>query len=253
MATISEETAWGILEKYTEECLQIDFATLIALYATGSLPGGYYRPGQSDIDAVLIVKNGSEHIWGNSEDLSKPLEELNRRYLERYKIPKDFGPFPLQERELFPPYDPEDDVLTMEIARLKLQGKPIHGQFDLDSVPMPTSNDFLVGAQRFEEWWQDEFSKATLPEAMSPTACVNTTLMHLSRFLRIKKGVIELNKRKVVSSYLNNEPPFVNKEVFRLIGAFLDGKPHTEAETELLRSFARELRLKMNAHLGIVV
>jgi len=253
MATISEETAWCILEKYTNECLQIDSATLIALYATGSLPGGYYRPGQSDIDAVLIVKNGSEQIWGSSEEPGEPLEELNRCYLEKFSIPKDFSPFPLQERELLPPYDPKNDVLTEEIARLKLQGKPVYGLFDLDAVPMPTPNDFLVGAQRFEEWWRDEFSKSTPPEAMSPTACVNTVLMHLSRFLRIKRGIIELNKRKMVSEYLDNEPPFVNREALRLIGTFLKGQSHIEAEIELLRGFTSELRRQMNAYLGIVV
>jgi hypothetical protein len=120
MSTIDEDRAWSILHKYAADCPRIDSSTLVALYATGSLAGGYYRPGHSDIDAVLIIENGSEHIWGNSEEPSKSLSELNRCYFRTYRIPKDFGPFPLQERELFPPYDPGADVLTLEIARLKL-------------------------------------------------------------------------------------------------------------------------------------
>jgi hypothetical protein len=250
---LTEDAAWDILHRYAEDCLEIDSSTLMALYATGSLPGGYYRPGQSDIDAVLIIEEGSEHIWGTNEEPCKPLKELNRRYLERYKIPKDFGPFPLQERELFPPYDPEEDVLTLEIARLKIQGKPVYGQYDLGSVPMPTAKDFLVGAQRFEEWWRDEFSKTTPPEVMSPTACVNTILMYLSRFLRIKRGILEFNKRKVVPAYLESDPPFVNAEVFRLVEASLASDILTESDGELLRGYVVALRLKMNAHLGIVV
>ena len=253
MSTIDEETAWDILHKYAKDCLKIDSSTLIALHATGSLPGGYYRPGQSDIDAALIAENGSEHIWGNSEEPGKSLQELNRCYLERYRIPKDFGPFPLQERELFPPYNPKVDVLTLEIARLKLQGKLVYGEFDLDVVPMPTAKDFLVGAQRFEEWWRDEFSKTTPLEVMSSTACVNTILMHLARFLRIKKGIIEFNKRKVVSTYLDNEPPFVNPEVFFGVEASLESQDPTEEGAKLLRSYVGELRPKMNAYLGIVV
>ena len=240
-STINEETAWNILQKYTKDCLEIDSFTLIVLYATGSLPGGYYRPDQSDIDAVLIIGNGSEHIWGNSEEPNKSLKELNRCYLERYKIPKDFGPFPLQERELFPPYNPKDDVLTLEIARLKLQGKPVYGEFDLDAVPMPTAKDFLIGAQHFEAWWRDEFSKTTPLEVMSPTACVNTNLMHLSRFLRIKKGIIEFNKRKVVSTYLDNEPPFVNNEAFCLVEASLESQ-NSKQGAKLLGSYVGELR-----------
>lgn len=253
MSIIDERDAWEILRQYAKDCLKIDSDTLIGLYATGSLPGGYYRPGQSDIDAALIVKNGSEHLWGNSEKASKSLGELNRRYLNRYKIPKDFGPFPLQERELLPPYDPEADVLPLEIARLKIQGKPVYGQFDLDAVPMPTARDFLVGAQRFEEWWRDEFSKTTPPESMSPTGCVNTILIHLGRFLRINKGIIEFNKRKVVPTYLDNDPPFANNKVFCLVEACLAARTLTEADAELLRSYVGKLRSKMNPYLGMVV
>jgi hypothetical protein len=253
MPTINEEMAWSILQKYAQDCLEIDSSTLIALFAIGSLPGGYYRPGQSDIDAVLIIENGSEHIWGSSEEPSKSLKELNRCYLERYKIPKDFGPFPLQEKELFPPYNPKDDVLTLEITRLKLQGKPVYGEVDLDAIPMPTAKDFQVGAQRFEEWWRDEFSKTTPLEVMSPTACVNTILMHLIRFLWITKGILEFNKRNVVPAYLDNEPPFVNREVFDLVKASLEGKNLPEEGTKLLRNYVKELRPKMNAYLGIVV
>ncbi len=106
MAMIDEATGWAILDRYVGDCLRIDAASLLAIFAIGSLPGGYYRPGQSDIDAVLIVQNGSESVWGNSETASPRLHELNERYLQSYQIPKDFGPFPLQPRELNPPYDP---------------------------------------------------------------------------------------------------------------------------------------------------
>ena len=122
MTVINERAAWKIVAEYVEDCLRIDCHSLLAIYVIGSLSGGYYRPGQSDIDAVLIVRTGSRSVWGDTDKPSKALQDLNRRYLERYVIPKDFGPFALQERELFPPYDPEK-CLTCEIARLKLQGK----------------------------------------------------------------------------------------------------------------------------------
>jgi len=217
MEIISEEAAWNILQKYTEDCREIDSSSLIAIFATGSLSGGYYRPGQSDIDAVLIVRNGAEHIWGNSEKPSKPMEELNRQYLETYQIPKDFGPFPLQESELLPPYHLENDLLPLEITRLKIQGKLIYGYFNLDEVPMPSTEDLFVGASHFEEWWRDQFWTVTKDEEMSPEACINTILIHLSRFLQIKRGVIEFNKLKVVSAYLDNEPPFINNKAFQLV------------------------------------
>lgn len=252
MSIIDENTAWEILQRYARDCLQIDSCNLLAIYAIGSLAGGYYRPGQSDIDAVLIVQNGSEGIWGTGDKPSKPLEELNHRYLEIYQIPKDFGPFPVQEDELFPPYDPEKE-LTSEIARLKLQGKPVYGDFPLETIPMPTPDDFLRDVQHFEEWWRDKFSKSMPPEKMSPHACVNTILMHLSRFLLIKRGIIEFNKYELIGGYLENDPPFVNSEILHLVEKILSFGQTSKAENEHLRQYTGILRVQMNAHLGISI
>jgi hypothetical protein len=143
--------------------------------------------------------------------------------------------------------------LTLEIARLKLQGKCVYGSFDLESVPMPTPQDFLRDAQRFEEWWRDEFSKEHPLETMSPAACVNTILMHLGRFLRIKRDVIEFNKRRLIRKYLENNPPFVNDNMFRLVEDFLNFHSLSEAENEQLKQYTRWLRTQMNNHLGISV
>jgi len=78
MGIIGENKAWRILDAYVEDCLAIDSETLLAPYAVGSLGGGYYRPGQNDIDAVLIVRDGSENIWGTSETVSPALRALNQ-------------------------------------------------------------------------------------------------------------------------------------------------------------------------------
>jgi hypothetical protein len=251
MTVIDEEHAWGILLHYTGDCLKIDSDSLLAVYATGSLPGGYYRPGQSDIDAVLIVKDGAQNIWGDSETPSDRLAALNRTYLARYKIPKDFGPFPLGKSKLLPPYDPDDDLLPMEIARLKIQGKLVYGNFKLDKVPMPTSSDFLIGAKHFEAWWDQEFSVTTSLKSMSTTACINTILIHLSRFLIIERDIFEFNKRKIISSYLASKPPLVNQDVFSLAQAHLQGQALTGAEAEIIRRYTRKLRLAMNELMGI--
>jgi len=118
---------------------------------------------------------------------------------------------------------------------------------------MPTAEDFLAGIQRFEEWYRDEFSMTNPTEAMSQVAYINTILIHLSRFLIIKRGLIEFDKRKIVSTYLDNEPPFVNKEAFDLVMDYIASRTLTEAETEIRKGYVKELRSKMNAHLGIAV
>jgi len=65
--------------------------------------------------------------------------------------------------------------------------------------------------------------------------------------------LIEFDKRKIVSTYLDNEPPFVNKEAFDLVMDYIASRTLTEAETEIRKGYVKELRSKMNAHLGIAV
>jgi hypothetical protein len=248
---IDENTAWVILDRYVQDCLKIDRDSLLAVYATGSLGGGYYRPGQSDIDAALIVRDGSQDVWGNLDTASKPLETLNQAYKERYDIPKDFGPFALQEHELHPPYSTDSDVLALEIARLKVQGVCVYGSYNLDAVPIPTAEDFRQDARRFERWWQDEFDKSNPIETFSQAACVNSILMLLGHYLRIERGVIEFNKRLLIARYLENDPPFVDEEAFRLVEDSLASCALSEKELERLRQAVRSLRAQMNAYLRI--
>ena len=117
---------------------------------------------------------------------------------------------------------------------------------------MPTSADFLTAAQRFEAWWSAEFAKSTPLEVMSPTACVNTILIHLSRFLQIKKNIIEFNKHKIIPTYLAHQPPYMQPAAFACVETLLAGGDSTPAYTELLRGCVAELRSCMNTHLGIV-
>ena len=248
---IDEPAAWAILDRYVQDCLKIDRESLLAVYATGSLGGGYYRPGQSDIDAALIVREGTEDIWGDLDTASERLQTLNGAYKERYRIPKDFGPFALQEQALYPPYSDRWDVLALEIARLKEQGVCVYGGYDLDAVPMPTAEDFRQDAQRFERWLRKEFFKSHPIETFSEAACVNTILMYLGRYLRIERGVLEFNKRLLIARYLENDPPFVDEETFGLVGVILSSYRLTEVEVDRLRDTTARLRAFMNAYLGI--
>ena len=111
MSVISEKQAWDISELYVQDLLIIGSDSLLAVYAIGSLGGGYYRPGQSDVDAVLLIEDGSERCWGTGNEPNEALKQLNKTYLETYEIPKDFGPFSVQESQLLPPYDPEDELV----------------------------------------------------------------------------------------------------------------------------------------------
>ena len=247
---IDETSAWSILEEYVQDCLSIDRHSLLAVYAIGSLSAGYYRPGRSDIDAMLIVQDGSEGIWGSIDEPSPRLAKLNREYLERYKIPKDFGPFPIQEGELMPPYTPERE-LAEEVARLKLQGRCVFGEVDINSVPMPTPSDFLRDARHFEEWWEEEFVKTTPIGTLSAAGCTNTLLMHLRRFLAIKRGSVEFDKRKIVQAYLDSDPPFSDKHDLELVQTVVTTGRCTSEELDCLREYTSSFRSQMNGYLGV--
>jgi len=250
MAIIDEATAWRILRLYSAECRRIEPGSLVAVYATGSLPAGYYRPGQSDIDAVLIVRDGSEGVWGNSDTPCEKLAALNQEYRQRYDIPRDFGPFPLQPHELYPPYDCSKE-LTLEIARLKLQGRLAWGAFPLDDVPMPAEEDYLRDFRHFEEYWESDFSKKTPIERLSATQCVNTILMHLQRYLIIEKGIIEFDKRRTVPLYEASQAPFISKPALDVVQRHLETGTISEEETDLLRQYLTDLRYNMNGLLGL--
>jgi hypothetical protein len=247
---IDEANAWRILESYCAACAAVDSDSLMAIYAIGSLPAGYYRPGQSDIDAVLIVRDGSEGIWGNINASSERLAGLNAEYQRHYGIPKSFGPFPLEPHELHPPYD-ADKTLTLEIARLKVQGEIVYGDFSLEDVPMPTREDYLADFRRFEDYWDNDFSKKTPVERMTAVQCVNTILIHLHRYLIVEKGIIEFDKRRIVPSCTVRGTPFLYQPALDLVRRHLETGKVSEEETTNLRQYVSDLRHNMNALLGI--
>lgn len=230
--TIDEAAAWDILHRAIEELLAIDTASVLAVYAIGSLGGGYYRPGQSDIDAIFITQDGSTPIWGDHANPSPRLRELNQHYQETYGIGIDLGP--ALASKLFPPYDPVH-ISVQGIARLKVQGRCVHGSYDLECVPMPTLEDALQDAQRCETWWRDEYAPTHPIEQMGEIECVNIILNHLKRFLWIKRNIIEFDKRKVVALYLANDPPYVDDAALRLVEASLAGQRLTAEELGQLR------------------
>jgi hypothetical protein len=251
-AVILESKAWEILRSYAGDCAALDAGSLYAVYAIGSLGGGYYRPGQSDIDAVLIVQDAPNSYLLSGLEPSDELVRLNWFYARKYAVPKDFAPFPLPVSKLLPPYDPAEE-LAPEIARLKLQGVCVWGSFDLDKIPMPSPEDARLYVQHFEVWWRDEYSKIRSIESLTAVECLNTILMHLQRFLWIERGLIEFNKLKLINAYLANDPPFNDQSAFDIVEYYLAAGKVSEAETACLRQCLPLLRDVINSNMGILL
>ena len=136
---------------------------------------------------------------------------------------------------------------------MKLQGKCVYGGIDLDAVPMPSESDYLQHIQHFEEWTRDRFMASASFDTLSARGCVNTLMMHLHRFLWIKRGIVEFDKRKLATLYLAHDPPFVDRRLLDLGERSLDGETLAEEIVPELRQRTEHLRIRMNDCLGIVL
>ena len=151
-SAITEAKAMEIVGEFLDEIRREDNGTL-ALYLIGSLGGGYYRPGQSDIDTVIIVSDDAAITQAR-------MDEIAKKYWQSYEIPKGFGSIMIRLSELAPPYiksEIEEFEFTVEIARLKTQGKAIFGGIDLNDIQMPSREDFIKDALIMEKWFAKEF------------------------------------------------------------------------------------------------
>jgi hypothetical protein len=208
---ISEDEALFIVHEFLTEILNAE-KSILTLYVIGSLGGGYYRPGQSDIDTVIIVRDDV----GISQ---KQMDKIAEKYHKKYNVPKGFGSVMIRESELLPPYvksEIEEFEFTIEIARHKTQGKAIYGSIKIDAIKMPTKEDFIKDALIMEHWFGKEFGYPMF-DKLHLTGCLNCILGCLRRYLIIEKNIFEFNKFKTIEIYKLNNPPIINDKAFEFI------------------------------------
>ena len=228
MEHIELERAIGISKAFAEEIAAM-YPDLLAVYAIGSIGGGYYRPGQSDIDTVVIMSCSRAQAY----ERTSAIEAVADRYWKQYSIPKGFGAVVMGTEQLKPPYIAEEE-LVMEIIRLKAQHMLIYGAFDLDSIPMPDRAAIIDAENAFEDWRASE--GITPPEKMTRQMTVNSILILLKRWLLLEKGIVEFNKFNVVSRYLKNDPPFINERYLNAVNEYIHGG---EISNELLYEMSK--------------
>ena len=231
-AVISEGRALEIVHEFLNEILN-DYNDILALYIIGSLDGGYYRPGQSDIDTLIIVNN-------EATVTQEQMDEVAEKYELKYSVPKGFGAVVIRLEDLFPPYDNYE--YTEEVARLKMQGKVMYGKINLEDIKMPSTADFIEDALAKEKWL-DEKDGEELFYKFPIRGCVNIIVSYLSRYTMIKAGVFEFNKFKKIETYMRHDPLMVNESVFDFIQKQLRGEVQgDEADLDMLRNFGTQLR-----------
>ena len=241
---ITEAKAIEIVNEFLDEICRED-SDILALYLIGSLGGGYYRPGQSDIDTVIIVRD-------DAAITQKRIDEIANIYWKSYEIPKGFGSIMIRLAEFSPPYtksEVEEFEFTVEIARLKTQSKAVFGEINLDDIKMPSKEDFIKDAIIMEKWFAKEFGYPMF-DKLQITGCVNTILGCLRRYLMIKKGIFEFNKFLTIKTYMRHEPPIVNEPVFEFIHKKLkDEVAGSDDDLRMLRECGTQFRDYFNKRL----
>ena len=228
---ISYEKAIDITKQFAKNVKDLLKDKLLAVFAIGSLGSDYYRPGQSDIDTIIITCFKREELKIYRKDIRK----LADCYHEKYNVPKGFGAILLAEEQLYPPYIAEEELI-LEIYRLKLQSKLIYGEYDIHKIPNPSKKDIIEDAIAFENWRQEEHKNNPDFKIDNNIMLVNSTLMMLKRYLMIKWDIIEFNKFKVIDLYMKNNPPYVDEELFEFIEKSLHSEDY-EVDEDTFKKF----------------
>ena len=230
---ITYEQAINIAFEFAKELKDILKDKLLAVFAIGSLGSDYYRPGQSDIDTIIITNLKREELKLYKKDIRK----LADSYQEKYNVPKGFGAILLAEEQLYPPYIAEEE-LVLEIYRIKLQSKLIYGNYDITKILNPSKDAIIEDARAFEKWRQEEHKNNPDFKINNNIMLVNSTLMMLKRYLMIKCDIMEFNKFKVVSLYMKNNPPYVDEELFEFIEKSLHNEDY-EIDNKTFEKFVQ--------------
>lgn len=235
---LTEQQAWHILEAYAHEVFQLGSPDLLAVFTIGSLAGGYYRPGQSDLDAVLVLRDGSDI------PSSPDLVSINRKYEETYAHQTGFESIPVFEGIFI---SRSDDGLLFNPqlnARMKLQSCLLAGNYDLDSIPMPTRQDWRIDVSRLEADWQAAGGDAQLLR-MGAKSIANHALMRMRQYLVLCCERICFNKFNLVEIYIEQNLLYRDKSKLRLLWKQLDGQTLDEADVSELRKLCLRMHKKV--------
>ncbi len=232
-APVGVQRAWQIVTDYALEVEKIEPASLVAVYAIGSLPGGYYRAGQSDLDVALIVRDGSDATW---ESAGSEFATLNQKYQALCGDGTGFEGFPVVENRLYPAHAGGLLPMPQLNARLKLQSRLLYGSYDLEWIPMPTKADWIADAIRLNTAWQADGGDTQL-NRMGASALVSHGLLLMRQYLALREGRICFNKLELVDYYLKCDPSASDRPSFETLKHHLEGRTLAEEELETLRKW----------------
>jgi len=236
MSEAQRAAAWQELQDFARALQELHAPQIRAAFVIGSFPGGYFRPGQSDLDVVIILAGSpptDEHTCQQHQALRQAIKELASK-----GSPYEIEPMFVYEAEL--KRDPRSSLLPRAdfALRLLLQSQLLIGEFELRQVDQPLPQDFKIVLQRYLEYFQHRIIPDGIDQAPLP-ALVKHVLTLMRYALIICRQHVQYNKLAVLQDYLRLIPeiPLPNS-LQKAIEKSLQGEP---IGPDLAAAFRQEL------------
>ncbi|MEL7646369.1 MAG: hypothetical protein AAGU04_08920 [Anaerolineaceae bacterium] len=201
------EAAWNELAAFASSADALGLSETRAIFSIGSLPGGYFRPGQSDLDVLVLFQGApdAETNFTPAQQAEKVRLEALTAQAEPYEMELIF----LHESRL------QRDPLTGRFPyadfaqRLLSQSRLLWGAFDLDSLVLPGKEDFACAFRRYldyflknqggelERFWREGQIEELLKHA----------LVLMRTYLQVQRSLTEYDKTRLAQRYRASQAP----------------------------------------------
>lgn len=231
---LSEKAVWSLLEKIAERVCKANLPGFKAFFVIGSLAGGYYKPGQSDVDLMALFTG------------SRPAEDEYQRQAELLdslvgKMPEnlDIDILPSYESDLSINLDTGLYQNPDLVARLLSQSRQLAGAYDLSNLKMPGPRDFLAEYPSQLTWWQASYGPLeTCPASLQ----AKFLLLVLRSWLAVFHDQLIYNKTDLITAYKNANPSqALTPALENFLAEYLKAEPIQSGYEKELLSFCEQL------------
>lgn len=246
---MNEEQAWTLLHEFAREASSIDPPKIKAIIAIGSLPGGYYRQGQSDLDIVIIMADADQASGFAKTNFLTAIRETISKFQSCCDEETKLEAILVSESDLNATND-EGFLLNPQLnARLKVQGHILFGGYDLGLVPMPSPSDLLNEFRQNET--RDMSDGETQDKQHDPNGLIKYVFYLIRSYLSIVHSVFDFNKLTLLDTYKKHTPLYEDETFFELINKSLTGEQLDPQKIAELNTHVNNLRLKITSQLRL--
>ncbi|MFC1714718.1 nucleotidyltransferase domain-containing protein [Candidatus Poribacteria bacterium] len=197
IANMDHEQAWKTVDGFVDTCKEQYARNVVAIILTGSLAGGSYQPGLSDVDLLTVLGDRSPDRVRDS------ISSLCRRMSSDYSTQLD--PIILEHSDFWPPWN-DSLCIQPELLRLKAGARVLYGQNIVEHLPTPTKRQMWEFDRSFREWLtqsnQPNWRYWSLKESLK------TIFGQAMTYFYYKTGIAEYSKHHIADLFSRHFPHF---------------------------------------------